>query len=409
MEHGSHDQHTMTPVAPPSFHLLAKPTGARCNLACRYCFFLEKGRLYPDSSFRMTDEVLESFIRQYIAAQEVPFVSIAWQGGEPTLMGLDFFKKSVEYAKKYCKSGMNIEYTIQTNGTLLDDAWCSFFRKHRFLVGLSLDGPQEMHDAYRTDRQGRGTFDQVMNGLALLRKHGVDVNILASVHAANADHPGEVYRFFRDDAGIRFIQFIPIVEREGGKECCEGDAVTSRSVKPAQWGRFLSGVFDMWVQRDVGSMYVQQFDAALAAWGGYPPAVCVSAPVCGTSLVLEHTGDLYSCDHFVDPDHLLGNILETPLKALVCSEKQVRFGRNKRDGLPRVCHSCEFLSACHGGCPKDRFLKTTEGESGKNYLCDGYHEFFSHIDTLMRFMARELTVGRVPANVMAYMAGKEKR
>lgn len=389
----------------PAFHLMAKPTGARCNLACRYCFFLKKDRLYPDSRFRMSDTVLELYIRQYLEAQQVPQATIAWQGGEPTLIGLDFFRRSVEYAEKYRKPGMKIEYTIQTNGTLLDDEWCRFFREHNFLVGLSLDGPRPLHDAYRVDRQGQGTFDSVMKGLSLIQKHGVEYNILCAVHAANADQPLEVYRFFRDEIDARFIQFIPIVERENGNQ--EGDRVTDRSVGPEQWGRFLCAVFDEWVQRDVGTIFVQHFDAALAAWSGHPPSVCIHAPTCGTALALEHNGDLYSCDHYVEPDHFLGNIEEIPMLELVASKKQLAFGQAKREGLPRYCQTCEVRFACHGGCPKDRILKTPDGQPGLNYLCEGNRAFFRHIDRPMRIMADLLRRGRYADEVMQVLEMEE--
>jgi uncharacterized protein len=386
---------------PPSFHVLAKPAGARCNLACRYCFYLSKQEFYPGGTFRMSDSLLEEFLRQYIEAQQVPAVTIAWQGGEPTLMDLDFYRRSVELAEGFAKPGMQVGYTIQTNGTLLDEEWCKFFKQHNFLVGISIDGPKALHDAYRVDRRGRGTFARVMEGLALLQEHGVEYNILCTVHAANGDRPLDVYRFFRDEAGAQFVQFIPIVEREG-------DTVTDRSVGPAQWGRFLCTVFDEWVRHDVGEMFVQHFDAALAAWVGHPPGLCTFAPVCGAAVVLEHNGDLYSCDHFVEPDHYLGNITATPLAELVGSAQQQRFGQDKRATLPRFCRECPVRFACHGGCPRNRFATTPDGEPGLNYLCEGYRTFFGHINLPMRIMADLLRQGRYADEVMAILAQEKQ-
>jgi uncharacterized protein len=400
---------TDTRTAPPGFHLLAKPTGAICNLACRYCFFLSKEALYPGSRFRMSDELLETYIRQLIESHRVPEVTVAWQGGEPTLMGLDFFRRSIEYQAKYRKPGMTIRNTIQTNGTLLDDEWCAFFREHDFLVGISLDGPRELHDAYRVNKGGRPTFDRVMRGLRLLQKHGVEHNVLTTIHAANADHPLEVYRFLRDEAGARFIQFIPIVERENEIGIPKGNRVTDRSVTAEQFGRFLIAVFDEWVRRDVGRVFVQMFDVALANWVGAPPGLCVHSPTCGTALALEHNGDLYSCDHFVEPEHLLGNINGQHLVDLVASERQRRFGRAKLDTLPRYCRECSVRFACHGGCPKDRFIETPDGEPGLNYLCAGYKAFFQHIGRPMRIMAGLLLRGRAPAEIMELYAEEDQR
>jgi uncharacterized protein len=372
---------------------MLKPRGPVCNLGCAYCYYLSKDGLYPGSDFCMSDEVLESFTRQYIAAQRVPEVTFGWQGGEPLLMGLDFFRRAVALQDKHRKPGMRVVNALQTNGTLLDDAWCRFFREHDFLVGLSLDGPREAHDAYRADKGGRPTFDRVMAGLALLREHGVEFNILATVHAANADRPIEVYRFLRDEVDARFIQFIPIVQREGG-------GVSARSVVAEQFGRFLIAVFDEWVRRDVGRVFVQIFDVALAAWVGAPPGLCVFDETCGNALVLEHNGDLYACDHFVDPHYRLGNILQTPLVDLVGSERQRRFGLDKRDALPETCRVCEVRFVCNGGCPKNRL-------QGLNYLCEGYKAFFQHVDGPMRFMAAELEARRPPANIMHHLAQRE--
>lgn len=378
---------------PRAFNVMVKPRGPVCNLRCDYCYYVAKEGLYPGSSFRMTDRLLEEFTRQYIAAQSVPEVTFGWQGGEPTLAGLEFFRRAVELQHRYARPGMRILNALQTNGTLLDDEWCRFLREHGFLVGLSLDGPRELHDAFRHDGAGRPTFDRVMRGLRLLQEHGVEYNILATVHAANAGHPLEVYRFLRDEAGARFIQFIPIVERQA-------DGVSPRSVGSRAYGEFLIAIFDEWVRRDVGTVFVQMFDVCLAAWLGAPPGLCVHEETCGAALVMEHNGDLYACDHFVDPAHRLGNILETPLADLVASEAQRCFGLAKRDALPRRCRECPVGFVCHGGCPKDRLLHTPQGEPGLNYLCEGYRAFFSHIGTPMREMAAEVRAGRPAANVM---------
>jgi len=381
---------------------MLKPRSSICNLDCAYCYFLSKEALYPGASFRMSAELLEEFTRQYIEAQRVPEVTFGWQGGEPTLMGLDFFRLAVELQDRWRRPSMRVRNALQTNGTTLDDQWCRFLRRRRFLVGLSLDGPAELHDAYRRDKGGHPTFDRVLAGLRLLQEHGVDYNILTTVHAANAGHPLAVYRFLRDEAGARFIQFIPIVEREC--ETAEGDRVTARSVTGPQYGAFLSAIFDEWVQRDVGRVFVQIFDAALAAWVGQRPGLCVFEETCGLALAMEHNGDLYACDHFVSPSHLLGNIQETPLGGLVGSERQRLFGLAKRDALPRLCRECTARFVCHGGCPKDRFVRTNEGEPGLNYLCEGYKAFFTHIGAPMRLMAAELRAGRPPANVMLHLA-----
>jgi len=417
---------TMPPHARTQFHLLAKPTGAICNLDCKYCFFLSKEMLYPGSRFRMADELLEIYIRQLLESQPGPEVIVGWQGGEPTLMGLAFFKRSIEYVERYRKPGQQVSYTIQTNGTKLDDEWCAFFKKHKVLVGLSVDGPRELHDAYRVDKGGQGTFDDVMRGWSCLNRHGVDVNILCTVHAANADRPLEVYRFFRDELKTEFIQFIPIIERvtpemlpvanmgwgERGSDprplfLLEGNRVTDRSVRAEQWGRFLNGVFDEWVCRDVGKVYVQMFDAALASWVGAPASMCIFSETCGTALALEHNGDLYSCDHFVEPKHLLGNIQQVHMLQLVTSEQQRRFGLAKRDTLPRYCRECSVRFACHGECPKNRFITTPDGEPGLNYLCAGYMAFFKHIDRPMRLMADLLRKGRFADEAMDMLRNED--
>jgi uncharacterized protein len=392
---------------PFSFHVLGKPTGAVCNLNCNYCFYLSKEMLYPGSRFRMADELLEKYIKQLIEAQAGSHITVAWQGGEPTLMGVDFFRRSITYQDKYKRPGVVIENTLQTNGVLLDDEWCEFFREHQFLIGLSLDGPREMHDAYRVDKRGRGTFDSVMRGVRLLQKHGVEFNVLTTVHAKNADHPLEVYRFLRDEVKTHFIQLIPIVERERDASGVENGAVTDRTVQPEQYGKFLIAIFDEWVRRDVGEVFVQLFDTALAAWLRLPSPMCIFSETCGRALALEHTGDLYSCDHFVEPKHLLGNIKKKSLRELVMSEQQLRFGNDKRDALPQYCRDCRVRFACHGECPKNRFARTPDGEPGLNYLCAGYKQYFTHIDRPMQMMARLLRRGRTADEVMQMLAAEE--
>jgi uncharacterized protein len=413
---------------PAAFHLLAKPTGAVCNLDCKYCFFLSKEMLYPGSRFRMADEVLEAYIQQLLKAHRVPEVTVAWQGGEPTLMGPDFFRRSVALVEAHKQPGQRVQYTMQTNGTRLDDELCAFLKEHNFLIGLSVDGPRDMHNAYRVNKGGQGSFDQVMRGWECLKKHEVDFNILCTVHAANADHPLEVYRFFRDELGAQFIQFIPIIERvtpetrpladqgwserSGGERPLytqDGYMVTHRSVKPKQYGAFLIGIFEEWVRRDVGSVFVQMFDTALANWVGEPGGVCIFQETCGLALALEHTGDLYSCDHFVEPDYLLGNILETPMVEMVASEQQRRFGLDKRDTLPQYCRECEVRFACYGECPRNRFIKTPDGEEGLNYLCAGLKLFFHHVDQPMQIMAGLLRQNRAPSEIMRWYAMEDTR
>jgi len=404
------------------FHLLSKPTGAVCNLDCKYCFFLSKEMLYPGSRFRMADDMLETYIRQLLESQPGPEVAVAWQGGEPTLMGLDFFKRSVELVERHRRPAQRIAYTLQTNGTKIDDEWAAFFAEHKFLIGLSVDGPRHLHDAYRVDKGGQGSFDQVMAGWRTLAARNVDVNVLCTVHNLNGDHPLEVYKFFRDEIGARYVQFIPIVERvtaellpianmgwgERGSDprplyITEGHHVTDRSVGSEQWGRFLIGVFDEWIKKDVGTVFVQMFDAALASWVGAPPSMCVFAETCGNALAIEHNGDLYSCDHFVEPKHLLGNIKDVHMLQLVSSPQQAAFGLAKRDTLPKYCRDCEVRFACHGECPKNRFIDTPDGEPGLNYLCAGYMAFFKHVDGPMKMMADLLRRGRYADEVMALL------
>ncbi len=427
--------------APPAYHVMAKPTGAICNLDCEYCFFLSKEALYPGSPFRMQDDVLEAYLKQLIESQQAPAVTIAWQGGEPTLMGLEFFLRAMDLVEKYARPGVQVENTIQTNGTKLDEAWCRFFKQHNFLVGLSMDGPKELHDKYRVDKSGRGTFDQVLVAARLLQQFDVDFNILCTVHAGNADHPLKVYRYFRDEVKTQFIQFIPIVERAtpqllpfanrgwGDRNLPSaeevkrlpvaksanrplytqsGELVTGRSVTAEAWGRFQIVVFDEWVRNDVGQVFIQSFDSALGSWLGQGAAVCIHNETCGNALALEHTGDLYSCDHFVEPDYFLGNIKETHMLELVASDQQRKFGTDKRDSLPRYCLDCEVRFACHGGCPRNRFISTPSGAPGLNYLCAGYRSFFNHIDQPMRLMAALLKQRRPAAEVMEILARDDR-
>jgi uncharacterized protein len=396
-----------------------------CNLDCSYCFFLSKEMLYPGSRFRMADELLEEYLRQLIEAHaQVPEVTIAWQGGEPTMMGLEFFHRSVELAQQYLKPGQQASYTIQTNGTLLDEEWAAFFKENDFLVGISIDGSREMHDAYRVNKGGRGSFDQVMRGLEVLRGAEVEWNALTTVHASNGDHGREVYRFLRDECQARFIQFIPIIERvveatDGEVPWSswrdrplyeqEGELVTNRSIGGEQYGRFLIEVFEEWVRQDVGTVYVQLFDVTLANWVGEPPGLCVHSETCGLALALEHTGDLYSCDHFVEPRYKLGNIKEHRMLDMVASQQQRQFGLDKRDTLPQFCLDCDVRFACHGGCPKDRFSRTPDGEAGLNYLCPSFKAFFHHVEVPMRFMAERLQVGDAPADIVQFYAAEDAK
>ena len=392
------------PHAPPAFHLLAKPTGAICNLDCAYCFFLDKEVFYPGSKFRMSEPVLEQYIRQLIESHQTNSVNIAWQGGEPTLMGLDFYRRTMAVVEKYRRPGMTFLHTMQTNGTLLDDEWAAFFAEHNFLLGISIDGPAPLHDIYRVDKGGKPTFDKVMRGLRLLQKHSVDYNVLTTVNRINGDYPLEVYRFLRDEVGTTWMQFIPVVERinaDGLTLYQEGTAVSDRSVQPEQFGRFLSTIFDEWVRHDVGTIYVQTFEAALSNWLGLPNSgMCVFNATCGTGLAIEHNGDLYSCDHFVEPNYLLGNIQDTHMIELVASPQQIQFGLDKRNTLPRFCRECDVRFACHGECPKNRFIQTPDGEPGLNYLCAGFKEFFHHAGFPMKLMAGLIRRGREAREVM---------
>jgi len=406
-----------------NFHVMAKPIGPICNLDCKYCFYLEKELLYPQADphidkWAMSDQVLESYIRQYIEAHDTPVVNFAWQGGEPTLLGVDYFRKLVQIQKKYA-NGKQIANAFQTNGVLLNDAWAEFFLENQFLIGISIDGPRELHDAYRVDKGGQPTFDRVMRGIETLQRNKVDFNTLTTVHRANADSPLEVYRFLRDN-GSGYMQFIPIVERIAHQVTDEGLRLISPdfagaakvapwSVEPRQFGRFLCTIFDEWVRRDVGRTFVQLFDVSLETWSGMEASLCIFRKQCGAALAIEHSGDLYSCDHFVYPENRLGNIMESAMAALAGSEQQQKFGEAKESTLPRYCRECDVRFACNGECPKHRFLTTPDGEPGLNYLCAGYKMFFHHVDPAMRFMAAELAAQRAPANVMRWVAEEDAR
>jgi uncharacterized protein len=393
---------------PPRIHVLAKPSGATCNLACSYCFFLDKELLYPNSKFHMSEETLEVYIKQLIDTHRSDQVTVAWQGGEPTLMGVDFYRKAIVLQEKYRKPGMTFENTMQTNGTLLDDEWCKFFKENDFLIGLSLDGPRQLHDVHRVDKGGQPTFDKVMRGLRLLQKHGVEYNILVTVNRITGDYPLEIYRFLRDEIGATWIQFIPVIERmnpNGHNLTQVGEKVSPRSVRPEQFGRFLIGVFDEWVHNDVGQMYVQTFEAAVRNWMNIPTSgMCVFEKTCGYGLALEHNGDLYSCDHFVEPEYLLGNIKEEHMLQMVGSDEQTKFGQDKYDTLPQYCLECQVLFACNGECPKNRFINTPDGEAGLNYLCAGYKGFFQRINEPMKIMAMLMSSGRPASDVMDILA-----
>jgi uncharacterized protein len=395
--------------SPPAVHILSKPTGAICNLGCSYCFFLDKELLYEGDRFRMSDEMAETYIRSLVEAHATPNVTVAWQGGEPTLMGLAFYRRVMELEEKYRRPGMSYLNTMQTNGTLLDDEWCAFFAEHDYLIGISIDGPQELHDTYRVTKKGAGTFDKVMRGLRLLQKHGVEYNVLTTVNRTNGDYPLEVYRFLRDEAGTDWMQFIPVVERvdeHGNPADLRGSYASERSVLPEQFGSFLTTIFDEWVRNDVGSVFVQTFEATARNFAGMQgqSGMCVFNETCGTGLALEHNGDLYSCDHFVDPEFLVGNIAEHSIADLVGGGQQYEFGQDKLTGLPQYCLDCDVRFACHGECPKNRFTLTPDGEPGLNYLCAGFKDFFHHVDQPMRAMIGLMRNNRPASDIMEVVA-----
>ena len=412
---------------PPGFHLLAKPSGATCNIDCTYCFFLSKEALYPNEKSRMSEATLETYIRQLLESHRTPQVTIAWQGGEPTLMKLEFFKRAVDLVETYRRPGQTVQHTFQTNGLLLDDDWCAFFKENNFLVGLSVDGPRQLHNTYRVDRNGKGTFDLMMKGWRAIRKHGVEFNILCTVNAANQRHGRMVYRFFRDELGAKWVQFIPIVERATAETLAianqgwserpgqkrllytqTGSLVTERTVGGEQYGRFLVDVFEEWLRHDVGTVFVQLFDVTLEAFFGRN-LLCIHAPTCGYGPALEHNGDLYSCDHFVEPRFKLGNIHQTHMLEMVASPEQRKFGENKRNTLTAQCRGCKVRHLCNGGCPKDRFSLSRDGEPGHNYLCPGLELFFMHTGPSFQMMAQLLQQGRAPSGVMAWVAAEDAR
>ena len=396
-----------TPFAKPLYVML-KPAGAHCNLACKYCYYLEKNNLYQNSHRHlMSDDMLEQFTREYIEAQTMPQVLFTWHGGEPLMRSIDFYKKALTLQKKYAH-GKQIDNVIQTNGTLLTDEWCEFFAQNHWLVGISIDGPQEYHDHYRVTPAGKPSWEKVMQGISLLKKHRVEWNAMAVVNAYNAEHPLEFYHFFRDN-GCQYLQFTPIVERltehEDGRTLASlADdreiPLADASVTPQQWGNFLCTIFDDWVRHDVGKTFVEIFDCTLANWMGVLPGICAYSKECGHAGVMEHNGDVYSCDHFVFPEYKLGNIREQSLIDMLYGEKQQAFSRLKHTTLPRQCKECDMEFACHGECPKNRFEKDKYGEPGLNYLCQGYYQYYTHVAPYMDFMKRELLAQRPPANIM---------
>ena len=396
-----------TPFAKPLYVML-KPAGAHCNLACKYCYYLEKNNLYQNSHRHlMSDEMLEQFTREYIEAQTMPQVLFTWHGGEPLMRSIDFYKKALALQKKYAH-GKQIDNVIQTNGTLLTDEWCEFFAQNHWLVGISIDGPQEYHDHYRVTPAGKPSWEKVMQGISLLKKHRVEWNAMAVANAYNAEHPLEFYHFFRDN-GCQYLQFTPIVERltehEDGRTLASlADdreiPLADASVTPQQWGNFLCTIFDDWVRHDVGKTFVEIFDCTLANWMGVLPGICAYSKECGHAGVMEHNGDVYSCDHFVFPEYKLGNIRDQSLIDMLYGEKQQAFSRLKHTSLPRQCKECDMEFACHGECPKNRFEKDKYGEPGLNYLCQGYYQYYTHVAPYMDFMKRELLAQRPPANIM---------
>ena len=395
------------PFAKPLYVML-KPAGAHCNLACKYCYYLEKNKLYPTAQRHlMSDEMLEQFTREYIEAQTMNQVLFTWHGGEPLLRSIDFYRKALSLQQKYA-GGRRIDNVIQTNGTLLTDEWCEFFAQNHWLVGISIDGPQPYHDHYRLTAAGKPSWKKVMQGIKLLKKHGVEWNAMAVVNAYNANHPLEFYRFFKEN-GCQFLQFTPIVERQTRHE--DGRTLASladkneiplseASVAPEQWGYFLCAIFDEWVRKDVGKIFVEIFDCTLANWMGISPGICAYSKECGHAGVMEHNGDVYSCDHFVFPEYKLGNIRDHSLIDMLYGEQQQEFSRLKHSSLPRQCKECDMEFACHGECPKNRFMKDKYGDSGLNYLCPGYYHYYQHVAPYMDYMKQELMAQRPPSNIM---------
>lgn len=395
------------PFAKPLYVML-KPAGAHCNLACKYCYYLEKNKLYPTAQRHLiSDEMLEQFTREYIEAQTMNQVLFTWHGGEPLLRSIDFYRKALSLQQKYA-GGRRIDNVIQTNGTLLTDEWCEFFAQNHWLVGISIDGPQPYHDHYRLTAAGKPSWQKVMQGIKLLKKHGVEWNAMAVVNADNANHPLEFYRFFKEN-GCQFLQFTPIVERltrhEDGRTLAsladkDEISLSEASVAPEQWGYFLCAIFDEWVRKDVGKIFVEIFDCTLANWMGISPGICAYSKECGHAGVMEHNGDVYSCDHFVFPEYKLGNIRDHSLIDMLYGEQQQEFSRLKHSSLPRQCKECDMEFACHGECPKNRFMKDKYGDSGLNYLCPGYYHYYQHVAPYMDYMKQELMAQRPPSNIM---------
>lgn len=395
------------PFAKPLYVML-KPAGAHCNLACKYCYYLEKNKLYPTAQRHlMSDEMLEQFTREYIEAQTMNQVLFTWHGGEPLLRSIDFYRKALSLQQKYA-GGRRIDNVIQTNGTLLTDEWCEFFAQNHWLVGISIDGPQPYHDHYRLTAAGKPSWQKVMQGIKLLKKHGVEWNAMAVVNAYNVNHPLEFYRFFKEN-GCQFLQFTPIVERltrhEDGRTLAsladkDEISLSEASVTPEQWGYFLCAIFDEWVRKDVGKIFVEIFDCTLANWMGVSPGICAYSKECGHAGVMEHNGDVYSCDHFVFPEYKLGNIRDHSLIDMLYGEQQQEFSRLKHSSLPRQCKECDMEFACHGECPKNRFMKDKYGDSGLNYLCPGYYHYYQHVAPYMDYMKQELMAQRPPSNIM---------
>jgi uncharacterized protein len=395
------------PFAKPLYVML-KPAGAHCNLACKYCYYLEKNKLYPTAQRHlMSDEMLEQFTREYIEAQTMNQVLFTWHGGEPLLRSIDFYRKALSLQQKYA-GGRRIDNVIQTNGTLLTDEWCEFFAQNHWLVGISIDGPQPYHDHYRLTAAGKPSWQKVMQGIKLLKKHGVEWNAMAVVNAYNVNHPLEFYRFFKEN-GCQFLQFTPIVERltrhEDGRTLAsladkDEISLSEASVAPEQWGYFLCAIFDEWVRKDVGKIFVEIFDCTLANWMGVSPGICAYSKECGHAGVMEHNGDVYSCDHFVFPEYKLGNIRDHSLIDMLYGEQQQEFSRLKHSSLPRQCKECDMEFACHGECPKNRFMKDKYGDSGLNYLCPGYYHYYQHVAPYMDYMKQELMAQRPPSNIM---------
>lgn len=395
------------PFAKPLYVML-KPAGAHCNLACKYCYYLEKNKLYPTAQRHlMSNEMLEQFTREYIEAQTMNQVLFTWHGGEPLLRSIDFYRKALSLQQKYA-GGRRIDNVIQTNGTLLTDEWCEFFAQNHWLVGISIDGPQPDHDHYRLTAAGKPSWKKVMQGIKLLKKHGVEWNAMAVVNAYNANHPMEFYRFFKEN-GCQFLQFTPIVERltrhEDGRTLAsladkDEISLSEASVAPEQWGYFLCAIFDEWVRKDVGKIFVEIFDCTLANWMGISPGICAYSKECGHAGVMEHNGDVYSCDHFVFPEYKLGNIRDHSLIDMLYGEQQQEFSRLKHSSLPRQCKECDMEFACHGECPKNRFMKDKYGDSGLNYLCPGYYHYYQHVAPYMDYMKQELMAQRPPSNIM---------